>query len=646
MSTGTLMAFGPLIIMMGIPLGILLAWLKHMHDLHGLGPLLWRWHTGNSLDGHPRTNATWLHRSSDTLHHTGHAIWWHHRPRLWRAAVRCGTELVLTGILTGIGAGLWLAPGVTVPLLLALVSAAVAGGIWWAARNFRNVYFYWRWVRPLKRALELHHGIPPKLKISPDRSSVQLSLPPGWADTQRERDKVTALVTSRLGIEIDPDNVEDAAFKTRARAPHVLFTAAVPPPDRVNLSDPDVRAIVAQCRDAGKAQVFAGYGSRRKEISPSVDTDSPHVGVSMGSGDGKSVTAGNAASQLAAQGSLIAILDYKIISHLWAKKLPNVAYASRPWQIHELLMWLEAEIASRNDIVDARAELGRVSGFGFPRLVVIAEELNATMKVLKRHWRECRAQDRSLPAQSPAVEGLEMLLFLGRQVNINVIAIGQRLSAAAVSSSGSADARENLGLRYMCDPGPATWRMLGPETPCPKPWDHPGRHYLVSRKEPLAVQTVFGTDAEFRALAVSGDVAVPPVGMPFVHRDGGYQRADDDDWTWRADVIQVPELVSAGGGPRTGSRTQGWSDTARGTPGPVLGQVLDAELVGEAVQAGAQDEMVTLSEACDLGIAKVNLAAARRRSTRDSRHPASQGKRGREFLYAAIDLADYYARAA
>jgi len=625
-----------------IPLAGLTAggfWLRHMHERHGPGPLLWRFCTGMPLDGHPRTNATWLHRSSDVLHHTGHAIWWHHLPRLSRAGIRCGTGLACLGIC----AGLVLDFAVTALVLACLAAAGVAWGAYRAARGLRNLRFYLRWIWPLKRTLALWFGVPPKLRIAPDRSHIKVSLPQSWAGTQREQDKLVSIITSKTGIEVDPDKEEDVAWRTQRRAPYVTFNAASPPPREALLTSPQVLELITSC---GPADVMAGLGCRGREVIRSVDTDSPHLGVSMGSGDGKSVTAGNATAQLLAKGAFAGIADIKIISHRWAKGLPNVAYATRPHQIHQLLTWLAAHVEERNAIVDAHADIyGRVRGAAFPRLVFIAEELNATQKKLSAWWRECRAEDRSLPARCPSVDALEMLLYLGRQVNVNVIAIGQRLSAASVSGAGgNADARENLGLRWMCDPGPATWRMLGPETPCPRPRDIPGRYYLVSRKEALEMQGVYGDPSQFRRLAVSGEIAVPPDDMPFVHRAGDFARADDDGWTWKAEAVPVPELVAAGG-----PRTAGNYRTSRSEQAFVPGQadpVLDAELVGEAVQAGAQDERVTLREGRDLGIVKVNLSAAQRRSTRDPKHPRPVGRRGPAFEYDAIDLADYYARAA
>ena len=611
-----------------------LALLRHAVEDYGFWVLTWRWHTGMPLDGHDRTNATWLHRSSDVLHRSGHAVRWHHMPRLHRAGIRCGAEMACAASL----AGLILAPGIVFPLLASLAFSALAYASWRAWRFARDFRFWLRWVRPLRRTLELHHGVPPRsLKISRDRQTVKLSLPPGWAGTQRERDKVTAIVTSKLGLEIDPAADGDVTWAEKARRPRVIFAAAPPPPDEVLLADRRTLEIIAAC---GEAEIFAGIGRRGKEIVRSVDTDSPHIGISMGSGRGKSVTAGNAAAQLARQGSLIAVLDVKIVSHRWAKGLPNVAYASRPWQIHDLLLWLEAEISRRNDEIDKHADVdGRVHGSVGTRLTVIMEELNTMQKFLARHWRELRAEDRSLPARSPAQDAAEVILAMGRAGLVNVIAIGQRLSAAAVSGAGgNADARENLGLRYMCDPGPATWRMLGPEIPCPAPRNHPGRHQLVSTMDAREVQAVYAPNRELRMLATAGEIARPPDDMPFTVPSPHAYRGDDGAWTWQA--APRLELVSAAG-PRTRTRTPRTAPDLHPVPDPVL----DAELVGEAVQAGAQADQVTLAEAVELGIARRNLASARRRSTRDPKHPPSVGKRGREFLYDACDLADYWARA-
>ena len=51
----------------------------------------WAWYSGAVMDGQKHTNATWFMRSHGdrpVLHHTGHAIWWHHIPRVHRCGIR------------------------------------------------------------------------------------------------------------------------------------------------------------------------------------------------------------------------------------------------------------------------------------------------------------------------------------------------------------------------------------------------------------------------------------------------------------------------------------------------------------------------------------------------------------------------------
>ena len=623
------------LILLLIPLAGLIAlalWARHMHERHGFWVLMWRWHAGQSLDGANRTNATWLHRSSDVLHHTGHAIWWHHLPRLARAGIRCGTELACLAAL----AGLALDFAVTVRVLACLAAAGLAYGAYRLARGIRGWHFYFRWVWPLKRTLALWFGVPPKLKIAADRSSIRVSLPASWAHTQREQDKLLSIIQSRTGIEIDPASPDDVAWNTRRRVPYVKLTAASPPPARVLLSD---RRVLSAIEAAGPADIMAGLGCRSKEVIRNVAGEAPMVAISMPTGEGKSATSGNICAQRSRQGSILAIADWKRTSHLWARGLPNVAYASKIDQIHKLLIWLAKEAERRYDLVEGSIDIdGQVHADVGDPVTFLIEELNATQKKLKAFWRECRAADKSLPAQSPAVDALDLLLFVSRGALFTGVLIAQRLSAAATSGAGgNADARENLTHRWMWDPGAATWRMLGNDGPPPVPRGIKGRHYLVSPSATTEVQSVFGTDRELRVLALSGTVAEPPPDMPYVTRDGGYERDEYAGWTWRASAARVPELVAAGG-PRTW-RNQGASRPEQGfVPGP--------DLIEDEIRAGMADERVTLKEARDCGLGRgLSLDAMRRRSTRDPDHPRAAGRRGKENEYDLLELAGYYKKA-
>ena len=68
----------------------------------------------------------------------------------------------------------------------------------------------------------------------------------------------------------------------------------------------------------------------------SLDNDSRRTSASAwASGDGKSITARNMAAQILYHGGIVIVLDYKLISHMWARGLPNVAYAGTPAEIHD-----------------------------------------------------------------------------------------------------------------------------------------------------------------------------------------------------------------------------------------------------------------------------------------------------------------------
>lgn len=54
---------------------------------------LWRFFTGNHLDGRPRTNATWFRRGTAPSHHVN---WWNAKPRFHRAIWRWALVLIPT----------------------------------------------------------------------------------------------------------------------------------------------------------------------------------------------------------------------------------------------------------------------------------------------------------------------------------------------------------------------------------------------------------------------------------------------------------------------------------------------------------------------------------------------------------------------
>ena len=320
-------------------------------------------------------------------------------------------------------------------------------------------------------------------------------LPAGWGGDYKDRQRLVSILTAKLGMESP-----DAAWHLAGPSRLLALTVAKPPPREVSLEQ--LRPFI----EAAKLdQVLLGFGIQTAPVWFDLDGDSPHIGISMGSGGGKSVTSRLILAQMLLKGCVGMVLDApKRISHTWARGLPNVAYCRDVEEVHEALLWLEAECDRRNRVADAAADIeGRVRANVGPRIIVIAEELNTMMKRLRAYWlRERVSGD---PVRSPALDALDAVLSMGRQVLLNVVMIGQRLSDKATGGGG--DARENLAALIFARFKPNTWKMLVPDMPMPARTTHKLRAWTVTDSV-RAVQVALLTGREARDLALAGTVEV------------------------------------------------------------------------------------------------------------------------------------------
>lgn len=502
--------------------------------------------------------------------------------RRW-AAVAAAFTLVSV-FMASPGAGLAVAAGV-------LAAGLVLGGAWLflQAVRFRHRR---TWLRPAHLAAcdvaEIPRARAPKswLEVERDRSRVVAQLPPGWPGDDKDKGRLAAILTAKLGMEsTDPE------WRLAGPKPTLTLTVSQPPPARVSLAD--IRPVIDRAR---ADELVWGLGKRGQPVTTSLSGDSPHIGLSMGSGAGKSVTARALLAQMLYRGCIGLILDYKMISHQWAAGLPNVAIARRPHEIHAALLWLGAEAERRNEVALVSADMdGNVHATVGPRLIVICEELNATVARLRAYWRQERAEDRDLPQRSPALDALDAVSFMGRQVLMNIVYIGQRLSVKAAGGDG--DARENIGVIGFGRYSASNWKMLAPDFPMPPKSLAPGRIQVVTGSV-RETQGAFMAAKEARSLATAGTVSLLPAGMPGAPLVPGATRELD---SWH-DVPVVPETR-----PR----------------------VLAA--------AG----LVTLSEAVSEGIVSCTLHAIRKASQRDDSFPQRAGLRGLAGEYDPLALAEW-----
>lgn len=98
-------------------------------------------------------------------------------------------------------------------------------------------------------------------------------------------------------------------------------------------------------------------------------------------------------------GSRVFVLDTKRISHLWARGLPRVTCCADVADIHDQLIALGIEGRRRTRVADELGIGADPKAIG-PRLLILLEEVNATMKQLARYWE--RIREAGDPKVSPA----------------------------------------------------------------------------------------------------------------------------------------------------------------------------------------------------------------------------------------------------
>lgn len=240
--------------------------------------------------------------------------------------------------------------------------------------------------------------------------------------------------------------------------------------------------------DCAPSAVVLGVDDNGEPITADLDSESPHVLVSAGTGAGKSGVARSIAVQRLAQGDQVVVLDVKRHSHRWARKLaPNVHYAPSVPEIGGTLIELGRELHRRNLVVeqwDGPVETAPVG----PRIVVIFEEVNATMRALAD-------LDRSLPkGQYLGLDGFRDVMFMGRAVRIHLVAFAQLATFRAL---GGSEIVENFAHKVLIRYSPQAWKWLASDcgTFRPAP-EHSGRGIVCQGGKAKQTQLLWITEEE------------------------------------------------------------------------------------------------------------------------------------------------------
>jgi hypothetical protein len=543
---------------------------------HTVPRVAYRWLAGRPLDGRYRTNATWLYPGTAVLAPSGRATRWARLPGWRRQVWRHGTTAAVAAAVAGYA----VAPLATEIALASAETGLTAYGTARAVTAVRLRKHRREWVRPLDRVLApaLYPAGAPAgwLHVPLDHHAegeVRVEVP-GYLAPER-RKEIVEIVRLKLGM----TNECTTSWNYAGRDNHLTIRRTPRPRGQVLLDDAREAMLAAP-----ESAPLIGYGRRDKQISVDLDSESPHILISAGTGAGKSVTTRAIVCQLMRYGAQVTFLDVKRQSHRWAVDLAGVTYCRDTAELHEQLIALAAEGDRRNRLADGVPLDVDTSSLDLgPRIVIVAEEMNATIGRLQTYWDDIR--EKSDPKKSPAVAALADILFMGRAVKIHVIAIAQMMTARSL---GGPEARENFATRILARYTLNAWRMLCPEIwPAPKSTRHKGRCQVVIGGEAHETQVLFLTDKEARDWAESGQVT-PPV-----------------EWTHAE---------------RGNTATPG-ADTGRGqgvAPGTVA--------------------TVTLAEAARRKVVPLAYGTLRAAKSRDENFPAACGRRGESDVYRPVDL--------
>ncbi|MGA5134471.1 pRL2-11 [Streptomyces blastmyceticus] len=626
-----------------------------------LGMGLGRFLSGRDMDGIARTDATFLKPGSRVLPKTeGKVSRAAYRPG-WQ---RLGARLIILGLIGGGSYSYSQDPQHTLHALeyggTGAAGLTAAGAIAYALWSKERRELMREWVRPLHLALAGPLDIPEQsdprrylhipLNFSDDDAKIRIDLP---VDLKFNESAVAELIVKKLALE-----GVSFSWKYAGKAPYVLIKKALRPPNKLLFKDPAVRELVSR---APEPAPLIGLGSGNRTVSVNLDDDSPHVLVAAGTGGGKSVILRTIASQLIRNGALTYILDFKRISHPWARGVPGVTYCRDIFEIHDALIHLGAEGRRRIGLADQLGIDADLSQVG-PRIAILLEEVNATMKQLARYWEKVRERDD--PKTSPAIDALAEILFMGRQVRLHVLLVAQSATARAL---GGPEMRENFATRILARYTQNAWRMLAPEVhPAPKSTRHTGRAQVVLGGIAHETQVLFMTHAEAHAWATGSSAAGPTVTLtktvpPPVNTPAptaatppgaaaltappastGVPAQTKPSSPVNAPSGTVPPPAAAPPATTPAAAIPAATTAAPpGTRNPKTAPASPTAPTGTEPPAPAEapaDEMVGLRQAQQKYLPDITLTTLRWARANDPDFPDATGKRGAELLYQASDL--------
>jgi hypothetical protein len=437
---------------------------------------LWRWFTGNTLDGDPRTDAGWIRtgiRSVDSRY--PHPTRWQLMARWKRMTIR------LTAILLPVTAGVaWLVwptvfYRVSVALILVLATLLARPMMRRYERYNLNHHIIGPFTQtashlvshaPAAMMRDMHVDMTRTKDEGLTLTKVQIPVPPEYNPGEAGKKELVKLAGERFGGEWGANlNVK--------RWPFYIALSRLPEP-REKFSYADLLPLVAQQKPG---VVILGIGSNDKIVVADIIRMYPHVALSIGTGGGKSSFYRNMIAQLSYHGDdEFDVCDVKMISLAGLERVPGMRIHRGVEQIWKVVAEFRREMEARYQEMLTWPDPDFKT---FKAKYLFLEEMNAFTMLSQITWSEVK--DKGAPKQEPVWNDIRLVAVMARQVNMHIIGAWQLLLAAA--AGGDSQLRTQFGLKILSRFDPQAWDLLVGTRPREHTSSVPGRAVAVMEGE-------------------------------------------------------------------------------------------------------------------------------------------------------------------
>ncbi|WP_067491742.1 helicase HerA domain-containing protein [Actinomadura hibisca] len=521
--------------------------------------------------------------------------------------------------------------------LLAGTSVYVGQAVlrWWFVRRHTKTI-----VRPLSKALApilnerpqviYRDMIVPAEHAEPD-AEVVIPLPDDHHPTVIP--EVSRIVHARLGGE--------RRHSLSKGAPYLLtFTHKPSPPTFVAFEDVAEFMLHGFGEARGLWQPFLGLGTEQERMYLNFDGAVVHLGISAGTGAGKSTLMRILAAQFAVRSNGTARQayidpkgDYEGMEQVPGMKVYNdigdIDSLDGIYKMWDVVGWYKREL-------DARRKGERGPKEGWEPLILFNDEQNAFGKFSRQAWEAIR--EKSDPKIPPVWQDMYLLGVMGRSFKIRMINAYQVMSAQATGGGNAQDGselRRQFGNKLLARFDPSMWDSLVGTRPRGQSSDVPGRWLHVGNAGlARSVQLPIFEPEHVAELCSAAGLDLSPVAVSNGTTDASHEAGGSSGDTKTGDKPS----------PQDGPPSFPWDTTGFSHDSYEL-RAANAERNPAPEPPKVR---YTLEEAIDAGIISVTISKAKQDRTRARKrgtwYPEPEF-RGRAETYTHEDLTRFYSEA-